>query len=125
MRKKLQAINGQRMRFTAVIERFGEKSAFRGYPIPTVLLKHVKIIATGVEVADHLWFTKGKSWAACVVGDTVEFDARVTTYLKGYKGYREDVYDAPIEMDYKLERPTRFIIQERTNTPKTEQLDAQ
>jgi hypothetical protein len=31
-------------------------------------------------------------------------------YEKGYKGYREDVYDAPVKTDYKLERPTKVEV---------------
>ncbi|CAH0530728.1 hypothetical protein CTH30272_03070 [Allocatenococcus thiocycli] len=110
MRKELKAIDGQRMRFVARVGRFGEKSAFRGGPIPTILLNDVRIAETGKQVTDHLWFTKGKSWDLCKVGLEVEFDARVTTYEKGYKGYRDDVYDAPITIDYKLERPTKIKI---------------
>lgn len=110
MRSKLKAINGQRMRFTATVERFGEKSAFKGAPIPTVLLKNIRILETDEQVTDHLWFTKGKSWEECVIGGIVEFDARVTTYEKGYKGYRDDVYDSPVKTDYKLERPTKVEV---------------
>lgn len=110
MRVKLKKYNGKRLRFSARIERFGEKSAFKGYTVPTLLLKNVKIIDTQKVITDHLWFTKGKSWDKSSVGDIVEFDARVTTYEKGYKGYRDDVYDSPIEIDYKLERPTKIKI---------------
>lgn len=110
MRKKLKQFNGERMRFTGTVQRFGEKPAFRGPALPTVLLTNVCLYDSGQQVTEHLWFTKGKSWQACVTGSTVEFDARVTTYLKGYQGQRDDVYDAPIKMDYKLERPTRVVV---------------
>lgn len=110
MRNQLKQFNGERMRFTATVERFGTKSSFKGPPLSTVLLKRVCLTSTGEEVTDHLWFTKGKSWESCTIGCTVQFDARVTTYLKGYKGRRDDVYDAPIVMDYKLERPTRVVV---------------
>ena len=110
MRKQLREFNGERMRFTAIVKRFGEKSAFRGPPLATILLTNVCIVESGQQVTDHLWFTKGKSWDACTEGCTVEFDARVTTYIKGYKGRRDDVFDAPVEMDYKLERPTRVVV---------------
>lgn len=109
MRKKLKAINGQRMRFVATVDRFGEKSAFRGPPTPTILLKDVKIKDSGEVVTDHLWFSKGKSWLNCAIGSEVEFDARVTTYEKGYKGHREDVF-VNTSIDYKLERPTKVEI---------------
>ena len=41
-------------------------------------------------------------------GDVVEFDARVTPYLKGYKGNREDEDLPPVERDYRLSYPTKF-----------------
>ena len=113
MRKELKKYNGDRLRFSAIIERFGEKPAYRGFPIPTLLLKNVTLLDTNKVVTDHLWFTKGKSWENFKVGDTIEFDARVTTYEKGYKGYRDDVFDSPIEIDYKLERPTKITLLER------------
>ena len=109
IRKRLKAINGQRLRFMATVDRFGEKSAFRGAPMPTILLKDVRIAESKQVVTEHLWFTKGKSWEQCRKGDEVAFDARVTTYEKGYKGYREDVF-APVTTDYKLERPTNVVI---------------
>ncbi len=111
IRNKLKTLNGQRLRFSATVERFGEKSAFKGGPIPTVLLKNVCLVSSGECVTDHLWFTKGKSWESCSTGSKVEFDARVTVYEKGYKGRRDDVYDAPIEIDYRLDRPTKFLVQ--------------
>lgn len=114
MRKQLKQFNGERMRFTATVQRFGSKSAYKGPPLPTVLLTNVCLSDTGEQVTDHLWFTKGKSWEPCVIGGMVEFDARVTTYIKGYRGRRDDVYDAPIEMDYKLERPTRVVVKVET-----------
>lgn len=110
MRRNLKAINGQRMRFTATVERFGHKTAFQGEPIPTILLKNVRVLETNHRAADHLWFTKGKSWDKCIIGCIVEFDARVTTYEKGYKGHRYDVFDAPVKTDYKLERPTKVEV---------------
>ena len=109
MREELKKINGKRLRFTAVVERFGQKSAFRGNPIPTVLLKEVRIVGTDDIVTDHLWFTKGKSWDDTFVGGVVEFDARVGVYEKGYKGYRDDV-DNPVHSDYRLERPTKVTV---------------
>jgi hypothetical protein len=108
MRIGLKSIQGQRMRFTAQVERFGTKTGFK-LDLPTILLKNVIRVDTLEVVTDHLWFTKGKSWANCTIGCTVAFDARVNTYEKGYKGYREDVY-APISLDYKLERPTKVEI---------------
>lgn len=110
MRKALKKLHGQRLRFRATVERLGEKTAFRGPPIPTILLVDVRLLETGELLTDHLWFTRGKFWNGIVTGVTVEFDARIGRYEKGYKGCREDVYDAPITTDYRLERPTRLSI---------------
>ena len=110
MRKKLKSINGQRLRFIATVERFASKSAFRGPAIPTVLLKDIRRTDTGENVSDHLWFTKGKSWESTTIGCQVEFDARVSVYEKGYKGHRDDVFDAPVSVDYRLERPTKVEV---------------
>lgn len=108
MRKGLKNLNNKRLRFSADIERFGSKTAFKGPPIPTILLKNVTRSDTKEVVADHLWFTMGKSWGMAAVGGKVEFDARVSLYEKGYKGHREDVLDNPVSTDYRLERPTKL-----------------
>ncbi len=105
-RPRLQALgNTERHTFTATFVRFGTK---HGWQVPerTVLLSNVKL---GTEtVADHLWFTCGKTWDQLDLqaGDSVQFDARVGKYQKGYQGYREDVYK-PRMTDYRLERPTK------------------
>ena|SRR5260221_306088 len=108
MREALQAQEGIRATFRGTVARFGTKPAYRGYPIPTVMLKDV-MDKKGTIVTDHLWMVQGKQIKALNLqeGDVVEFDARVTEYTKGYKGYREDVYDAPIEVDYRLSNPTK------------------
>lgn len=51
---------------------------------------------------------KGFESADLLPGDVVEFCARVSIYEKGYKGYRNDVFDRPIEKDYRLSRPTKI-----------------
>lgn len=68
------------------------------------------IAGDGKIVTDHLWFdlTKGFESADLLPGDVVEFCARVSIYEKGYKGYRNDVFDRPIEKDYRLSRPTKI-----------------
>jgi hypothetical protein len=57
----------------------------------------------------------GKQLAALdlQIGDVISFQARVTAYEKGYKGYRDDVYK-PIEIDYRLSNPTKIA---RTRGP--------
>lgn len=109
MRKELSKINGTRTSFTGTFERFGTKSNYKGPPSKTILLKDIKRLS-GEIVADHLWFIVGKRFDAANLteGDTIKFDARVTPYIKGYKGYRDDFFDAPIEKDYRLSYPTNI-----------------
>jgi hypothetical protein len=76
--------------------------------VVTVLLKDVKD-ESGNIVTDHLWFnmTKGFAQADLQACDIVEFRGRVEKYIKGYKGWRDDVYERPTEEDYKLSFPTK------------------
>lgn len=108
MRKDLKKMDGKRTRFRATVERFGTKKNYHGYPEPTILFKDVFVVDTQQIACDHLWFTVGKTIAALMLnpGDTVEFDARVGVYVKGYVNHREYVDDR--KMDYKLNRPTNF-----------------
>lgn len=110
MRNKLKKLNGQRIRFTAEVSRIGRKTSFRGLPTATILLQNVKQEGEDEILTDHVWFAKGKSWDSAQTGVSVSFDARVTVYEKGYKGHREDVYDAAVELDYTLERPTKIKV---------------
>lgn len=107
MREGLQAQEGIRATFRGTVARFGTKTAYRGPDIPTVMFKDVTD-KSGTVVTDHIWFILGKQMARLNLqeGDMVEFDARVTEYVKGYKGYREDVYKA-LEVDYRLSNPTK------------------
>ena len=109
IREKLKRLNGERLSFTAKISKFGVKSSFKGMPIKTILLVDVKIKGTNEILTDHVWFTAGKSWDDINVGDQIEFDARITKYEKGYKGHRSDIYDRPVQIDYRLERPTKIL----------------
>lgn len=111
MRKELAKINGIRSRFEAIFVRFGSKTNYKGYPESTVLFSEIKSLNDGKILADHVWFTCGKRLDALHLceGDIVQFDARVTSYIKGYRGYRDDVYDAPIEKDYRLSFPTKLV----------------
>lgn len=106
MRKKLKKIENERASFTGEFERFGIKNGYRG-PLKTVLLVNVKD-RKGKLITDHLWFnlTKGFDNLDLEEGDIIKFDARVKSYLKGYKGYRDDVYK-PLEYDYKLSYPSK------------------
>ena len=99
MRKELKIIGSRdRHVFTATFIRFGFRDGYKG-PVKTILLQDVLLddkIVKGFESADLF------------PGDVVEFCARVGIYEKGYKGYRNDVFDRPIEKDYRLLRPTKI-----------------
>lgn len=110
MRTKLRKIGSNaRHTFTGTFERTGWKDNYYGN-IQTVLLSNVKD-EHGQIVTDHLWFnlTRGFEAANPTKGDVLQFNARVSNYIKGYMGYRDDVYDHPIEEDYKLSRPTKVV----------------
>lgn len=108
MRKKLKSVNGKRMRFRAIVERFGTKKNYHGYPEPTILLKQVTFVDNGVVATDHIWFTVGKTINKLMLkpGEIVEFDARVGEYIKGYVNHRDYIDER--QVDYKLNRPTKF-----------------
>lgn len=108
MRKELQKINGKRQRFTGEFERYGEKISF-GYKKITLLLVNIKD-ERGNLLTDHLWFTVGKQLKNLDLkeGDKVSFDARVKSYIKGYRGRREDADLPPVTKDYMLSNPNNF-----------------
>jgi hypothetical protein len=106
MRKQLEKIHNKRCTFTGIVNRFGSKTNY-GHPKTTLLLKEIKD-NSGKIVTEHLWFDFGKQFEKLnlIVGDVISFDARVTEYIKGYKGYREDIYK-PLEIDYRLSNLTK------------------
>ncbi len=99
MRKELKTLNEKRMRFRATVERFGKKTNYHGYPEPTILLKDVCLVDTDKQVTDHIWFTVGKTIQSLDLkpGDTVEFDARVGDYVKGYVNHREYIDERTVD----------------------------
>ena len=108
MRTKLKEITGkERHTFTATFTRFGWRRGYRG-TIRTLLFTDVKM--GGTVVCDHIWFTNGKGFERfnLIVNDVIQFNARVASYTKGYKGWRDDIIDRPIERDWKLQYPTDF-----------------
>lgn len=113
MRKQLKALNGQRLRFFGVFERFGTKSGWHGHEDRTILLKDIRRENAPTHIlTDHLWFTCGKTFDRLHLhpGDRVAFNARVTSYEKGYYGRRaEDTGEAWSALDYRLERPTQAV----------------
>lgn len=116
MRTNLKKLDNCRMKFTGTFERYGQKTNFKGYPEKTVLLLAIKD-PSGKTVTDHIWFslTKGlQSLGDLQEGHVIEFHARVREYVKGYKGYREDVmFENPPRTDYKLSHPTKFRLMSR------------
>lgn len=110
MRKELKKQLGKRGSYTGTVSRFGTKTNWNGLPEPTVLLVDVKD-STGKIVCDHLWFKVGKRIQSLSlnIGNVVSFEARVTEYEKGYKGYRDDVY-SEVSIDYRLSNPTKLAI---------------
>lgn len=115
MRERLKDIgNSERHTFIGRFERTGFKrdygktapwyvDDYDGIYKPTLLLTHVQLQATGEEVTNHLWFNYTKTFrnlGQLLIGDVIQFDARITTYIKGLG---EDK-----ELDYKLERPTKI-----------------
>jgi hypothetical protein len=107
MRQELAKINNERTHFSAIFERYGTKSGWKGYPERTILLKNV---SNGVRiVTDHIWFSMTKGFDALgelKQGDKVEFHARVKEYEKGYINNREEIDET--EIDYKLSHPTKI-----------------
>jgi len=111
MREELAKLRGLRRRFQGTVDRFGKKVGWK-YTLTTIMLKDVSDCATQRVVTDHLWFTLLKRFDSLnlAIGDVIRFDARVTNYLKGYRGRRdEDDYDVkPVELDYRLSFPTKL-----------------
>lgn len=103
-------MDSDRQTFTGAFERTGIKSGYMG-PLQTVLLKNLKG-TNGKIVADHLWFnlTAGFDKLSLKKGDLVQFDARVSEYLKCYQGNRDDIFDKPVSIDYKLSYPSKVSI---------------
>lgn len=110
MREQLARLGGLRRQFTGTFKRYGTKTGWQGRIEQTVLLVNIKKDGRGVTVADHLWFNNTKGFGALALepGDVVRFTARVTTYEKGYKGFRDDENLPPVERDYRLSYPTKF-----------------
>jgi hypothetical protein len=107
-RRALKSLKGVHTTFHGTVAQFGMKSGYTGRYLPTLMLEDV-MDSAGNLVTVHLWFLVGEQLAALhlQIGDGISFQARVTAYEKGYKGYREDVYK-PIEIDSRLSNPTKI-----------------
>lgn len=108
MRKNLEDNVGQRKKFSAVFTRFGKKVNYNGYTDETVLLTQVTDMESNTLVTDHHWFayTKGFEKAKLKEGATIEFEARVKIYKKGYVNRKLSINNR--QSDYKLSNPTRI-----------------
>ena len=108
MRKELAKEEGERKRFKAVFIRIGRKTNYKGYSEETILLKNITEADTGKVMTDHVWFsyTKGFQDASLSEGCTVEFEARIKQYTKGYVNKRYGIDSK--SLDYKLSHPTKI-----------------
>ena len=106
MREGLKPLLDQWHEFSAVLERIGvPKGDSLGI---TVLMRDVRLVATGEVVADHLWLPYGPWLDGVQVGTEIWFVAIVRRYVKGYTG-DDPVRQAarPRTVDYGLELPER------------------
>ncbi len=110
MRKNLEDKSGQRKKFRAVVARFGKKVNYNGYTDDTLLLTHIMDTETNTLVTDHHWFayTKGFEKVPLKEGVTIEFEARVKTYRKGYVNRKLSIHQR--QTDYKLSHPTQIRV---------------
>jgi hypothetical protein len=110
MRKLLASAEGERKKFRAVFARFGKKINYKGFSETTILLTNLIEIDTGKLVTDHQWFayTAGFEKADLKEGVSIEFEARVKKYTKGYVNKRIGVNKK--KSDYKLSHPTKVSI---------------
>ena len=111
MRTKLKKIgSAERHTYVATFDHISTKNGYMGWPVATLLFTDVRRADTDEVITDHLWFnfTKGFKEADLQKGDHVQFNARVASYEKGYKGYCKGPYP-PITVSYKLSRPTHIV----------------
>jgi hypothetical protein len=110
MRKNLADKVGQRKKFKALLMRFGKKVNYNGYTDTTLLLSNIIDTETNKQVSDHQWFayTKGFEKASLKEGMTIEFEARVKVYKKGYVNKALAINNR--QSDYKLSHPTNIQV---------------
>lgn len=110
MRIGLKKELGKRKKFRGLYVRMGRKAGFNGYSQETILLKDIVDLESGAIVTDHLWFnlTKGFECLSIKEGMTLEFEARIKEYTKGYVNTRYKIDQQ--KKDYKLSHPTKFRI---------------
>jgi hypothetical protein len=110
MRKLLASAEGERKKFRAVFSRFGKKINYKGFSETTVLLTQIVEVDTGKLLTDHQWFayTAGFEKADLKDGVSIEFEARVKKYSKGYVNKHIGINNK--KQDYKLSHPTRVTV---------------
>ena len=111
MRTKLKHFVDARSKFYGIFEKFGQKSAFKGPPVTTLLFLDITD-SQGLTLADHLWFNMTKEFEKLNLkkGDQCSFFAKASVYQKGYRGYRWEIIAESGEpsVDFRLSRPTRI-----------------
>ena len=92
----------------AVFSRIGKKVNYKGYSEETILLNNVVDLEANKVVADHVWFsyTQGFIKALISIGDTLEFEARIKEYRKGYVNKNYKINNSTT--DFKLSNPTKI-----------------
>jgi hypothetical protein len=110
MRNSLAKSKGERKRFRGLFVRIGKKKGYNGYVTDTILLHNIIDLADNHIVTDHVWFTFTKSFedAGIREGDTIEFEARVKEYRKGYVNNAVGLNTK--RTDYKLSHPTKISV---------------
>lgn len=105
MRDELKNLGSEtRYRYRATVGRMGIKSnKYKGFPERTILLKDLIEQTSKKIVTDHIWFTVGKNLRELNLkeGDEIEFNARISSYRKGY--WKD-------KTDYKLNRMTKINV---------------
>lgn len=108
MREELAKREGARGEFSATFERYGRKTGWKGREETTLLFANVQD-ASGLSVADHIWFRMTKEFERLCLrpGEKIKFNARVRPYWKGYEGRGEFEDGCGQEKDYGLSFPTK------------------
>lgn len=106
MRAKLRQRAGDRQTFAATVGDFSWKRNRWGAS-QTILLKDLTDPSTGEVLTDHVWFGRGQWASDLTVGDRITFDARVTQYVKGYRGRHNNSEMPAVRVDYNLSHPTK------------------
>lgn len=112
MRENLKNKQNIRSTFTGIFVMEGSSKGLKDYRNnkTTMLFRDIRDIE-GHFITDHVWFIQIKEFKKLKKlkpGDTVQFDAKVTPYIKGYRGNLENIIERkPIEFDYTLTYPSR------------------